>query len=137
MSFRAITNAFSSIKAIKLTQSAKLVLLALSNRHNQETGRCDPSVKTISEDLMISVRAVRDALRELEACDLIETVHRKARTGRGQKNRTNRYRLKTGAKSAGGMRQNLPTKKEILGSGLIKLDPQSDRRQFDHRQEVA
>src|SRR6056297_486919 len=24
-----------------------------------------------------------------------------------------------------------------LGSGLIKLDPQSDRRQFDHRQEVA
>src|SRR6056297_1190012 len=24
-----------------------------------------------------------------------------------------------------------------LGSRLIKLDPQSDRRQFDHRQEVA
>lgn len=114
MSHRAIRNAFAAIRTTELKPTAKLVLLDLSNRHNQETGRCDPSVKTISEDLMISERAVRDALRELEARDLIETVHRKARTGRGQKNRTNRYRLKTGAKSAGGMRQNLPTKQEIL-----------------------
>jgi hypothetical protein len=34
-------------------------------------------------------------------------------------------------------RRFLYTLAKYLGSGLIKLDPQPDGRQFDHRQEIA
>jgi len=34
-------------------------------------------------------------------------------------------------------RKNLIKRTMKLGSGLIKLDPQPDRRQFDHRQEIS
>lgn len=98
-----------------VTPSGKLVLFALADRHNQETGRCDPSLKTIARDLGICERSVRDGLRSLEKAGLIVTVERTQRSGRGKKNLTNRYRLtmpSMGAKSAGGMGQNLPTNQE-------------------------
>lgn len=110
MSVRAIFNALSHIASADISNSAKLVLIALSNRHNQETGRCDPSVARIASDVKISERAVRDGLRELERAKLIATVHRTIRTGKGKRNLNNRYRLAGTAKSAGGVRQNLPTK---------------------------
>jgi len=112
MSLTALKSAFQHISDVPLTPCAKLVLLCLANRHNQETGRCDPSIERMMCDLKISERAVRSALRELEAAKLISTVHRVSRTGRGKRNLTNRYRIRGGAKSAGGMGQNLPPKQE-------------------------
>lgn len=112
MSFTAIRSALENIKDAKITPSAKLVLICLANRHNQETGRCDPSLDRISDDTGLSERAVRNALRELEKNRLVTTTHRTIRTGRGKRNLTNRYRLRGGAKSAGRMGQNLPPKQE-------------------------
>lgn len=95
-----------------MTASAKLTLFALANRHNQETGRCDPSVETLSLDVGLSERAVRAGIRALEKARFITTTHRNIRTGAGRRNLTNRYRIlgvRGGAGFAGGMGQDLPT----------------------------
>lgn len=117
MSFTAFRAAASNMgKWPKgVTLPGKLVLFALANRHNQETGRCDPSVKTIAKDLGISERSVQEGLRSLEQEGLIVTVERVQRSGRGRKNLTNRYRLASvsmGEQSAGGRVNNLHPKQE-------------------------
>lgn len=110
MSISAINWAFGAIASTDLKPSAALTLLALAHCHNQETGRCDPSLATICSKTSLSERAVRDGLRQLEACKLIETEHRTIRTGRGKRNLRNRYTLRGGAKSAGRLGQDLPGK---------------------------
>lgn len=110
MSISAINWAFGAIASTDLKPSAALTLLALAHCHNQETGRCDPSLATICSKTSLSERAVRDGLRQLEACKLIATEHRTIRTGRGKRNLRNRYTLRGGAKSAGRLGQNLPGK---------------------------
>lgn len=115
MSFTALRAAFSHIQSTEMSAPARLVLLALSNRHNQETGRCDPSNARICDDVQLSERSVRSSLRELERLRIITTTERKQRTGRGRKNLTNRYRLKgfsSGAQFAGSMGHNMPPKQE-------------------------
>ena len=91
---------------------ARIVLLALANRHNQEAGRCDPSIATICADTQLSERAVQTALRTLEKLSIITTVERKQRTGRGKRNLTNRYRIGGGAQYAGRVGHNMPPKLE-------------------------
>lgn len=113
MSITALNRAFAAIECTELKPSSALVLLCLARRHNQETGRCDPSLARIAKDSGLSVRAVRSGLRELEANRLIQTVFRKATTGRGVMNMNSRYRILGTAKSAATLRQNLPPKKEI------------------------
>lgn len=113
MSFRAIKGAFASIRERKMSAPARLVLLALANRHNQETGRCDPAIACICADVQLSERSVRSALRELEKLRIIQTVHRTIRTGAGRRNLSNRYRLKGGAQFAGGMGHSLPGNLEL------------------------
>lgn len=112
MSIRALHSSFKHIASVKMSLPARLVLLALSNRHNQETGRCDPSIATICADTQLSERAVRASLRELEGLRLVSTIERQLRTGRGKRNLTNRYRLKGGAQYAGRMGHNMPPKLE-------------------------
>jgi DNA-binding transcriptional ArsR family regulator len=121
MSFTAFKNAMQNISMASVSPCAKLVFVGLSNRHNQETGRCDPSVETIAGDLGISERSVRNGLRELEKNGLITTTHRTRRTGRGKRNLSNRYNLKGGAESAGGVGQILPPKQEYTPSAFDDL----------------
>mgnify|MGYP003400215540 CR=1 FL=1 len=121
MSLTALRSAFAIIGSVEMSPSAKIVLLALSNRHNQETGRCDPSIKTISADTRMSERAIQYGLRELEAVKAIVTVERKQRTGRGKKNLTNRYRIAGGANFACGGVQDLRTKQEYTPSAFDDL----------------
>ncbi len=106
MSFTALKTAMKLTKGHGLGMPAKLVFMALSDRHNQETGRCDPSVKTIADDTEISERAIITGLRQLEKAGLITTTHRTIRTGKGKRNMSNRYRLKTGPMGTAG---NAPT----------------------------
>lgn len=122
VSHTALRAAFQNIATVEMSAPARLVLLALSNRHNQETGRCDPSNATICKDTQLSERAVRGAIRELEQAKLISTTHRVRRTGRGKKNMTNRYRLKGGAQYAGGMGHNMPPKQEYTASRVSAFD---------------
>lgn len=46
--------------------NAKAVLVALAHRHHAKTGRCNPSVETLSLMTCLSPRAVQYALRDLE-----------------------------------------------------------------------
>jgi AraC-like DNA-binding protein len=121
MSMTAFRSAMQIIATIDVTPCAKLVLIALANRHNQETGRCDPSIERIASDLGISARSVQNGLRELEAQNAIVTVERRQRTGRGRKNLTNRYRISGGARFASGMVQNLHPKQETTPSAFDDL----------------
>lgn len=121
MSRAALNTAFEGIRERKLTAAASLVLLVLANRHNQETGRCDPSLAMIAEDAGLSERAVRNGLRQLEKEKLISTIHRTVRTGKGKRNLRNRYRIRRGAKSAGTMGHKLPGKREYTLSAFDDL----------------
>lgn len=105
-----------------MSAPARLVLLALANRHNQETGRCDPSISTISRDIQLSERSVRNGLRELEKLGLIQTVHRQVRTGLGRRNMTSRYRLNGGAQFAGGMGHSLPPNLKLHARATSAFD---------------
>ena len=121
MSIRALHAAFLHLECKPMSMPARLVLLVLANRHNQEAGRCDPSVARICEDAQLSERAVRKSLRELEQLKLIVTVERKQRTGRGKHNLTNRYRIAGGAQYAGRVGHNMPTKQEYTPSAFDDL----------------
>lgn len=121
MSLTALRAAFGHVASNEMTPSASLVLLCLANRHNQETGRCDPALSTIAKDAGLNERSVRRALRELENLKLVSTVHRIARTGRGKRNMTNRYRLKGGVKLSGGLGTECPPKQEYTPSAFDDL----------------
>lgn len=49
----------------------RLVLVALADRYNDDTGVCWPSIKTISKNIGVSERTVYKAIDELEAAGLI------------------------------------------------------------------
>ena len=49
----------------------RLVLVALADRYNDDTGVCWPSIKTISKDIGVSVPTVHKAIRALEETGLI------------------------------------------------------------------
>jgi hypothetical protein len=63
-----------------------MVLMALADRYNQTSGRCDPGVTTIATDAMVSVRTVQMALLHLSSLGLIEVIKRE--------NLTSQYHLK-------------------------------------------
>ena len=77
MSYSAINAAFEHIEREAMSIPARLVLLALAKHHNQETGRGYPSLARLEKATHLSERAIRYALRELEALKLISTVERK------------------------------------------------------------
>jgi hypothetical protein len=101
MSITATNAAWDHIQARELPPAAALVLLALARRHNQETGRCDPSTARIAQDTGLTRRGVQKALRKLEELRIIQTVFRKRSTGRGRQDMNSRYRISGGANSAG------------------------------------
>lgn len=51
----------------------KLVLLALANRHNKDTGKCYPSMTCMADDTGANRRSVMRAITELEKRGLITT----------------------------------------------------------------
>lgn len=123
MSIRAMTWAVGAIEELDdISSKAAHVVVTLAWFHNQETGRCDPSIARIVERTKLSERTVRTAIRELEALRLIQTIHRKSRTGKGTKNLNNRYkfnRLGGGAPVAGRVGHQLPGKRNLGGAMLL------------------
>ena len=103
MSIRAINWAFHEIaygRGADLTPSAALTLIALAHCHNQETGRCDPSLARLAEKTGLAERTVRLSLRALEKAGLLATFHRKISTHRGRRYLRNRYNLRGAARFA-------------------------------------
>src|SRR5262245_53324048 len=68
MSIEAVNWAFG----LKLQPIEKFVLVALANRMNAETGRCDPSLARLSEDTGFSRSSIKRALDRLAALKLID-----------------------------------------------------------------
>lgn len=94
MSWRALSHAFAHVAAVPMSGPARLVLVALANRHHAETDRCGPSIAQLCRDTQYSEQAVDDALRELEALKLIITEERVQRTGGGPSPLLTLYHLK-------------------------------------------
>ncbi len=85
MSFQAMAWAVSQ----KLPCASKMVLVMLSDRHNGDSGRCDPSHDKLADDCGLSRRSVIDHLAKLEVLGLI-TVTNRVREGLKT---SNQYRL--------------------------------------------
>lgn len=70
---------------------AKLVLLALANRTNQETGLCFPGQELLGQECSMSARTIRRHLKTLEAAGLVRRRPRMLGEGRGRT--SDEYRL--------------------------------------------
>lgn len=62
--------------------TAKAVLILLANRHNHDTGQCNPRISRLAADLECSERTVRRALDELETKGIISRGRAKLEDGR-------------------------------------------------------
>lgn len=60
-----------------LTRLEKFLLIMLAYYHNDETGRCDPSVGRLAHDILSSERHVTRALQALHKKGLIGIVRRR------------------------------------------------------------
>lgn len=87
MSVQAMTWAFAQ----DVEPHAKLVLIALANRTNHETGTCYPGQDLIASECSMSSRTVRRHLRTLEERGLISRRARMLPEGRGRT--SDEYRL--------------------------------------------
>ena len=72
MSWEALKWAFTA----DLPSAEKCVLLCLANRHNQETGRCDPSFATLADDAGTSRRSVIRAVTALKLAGYLTAIVR-------------------------------------------------------------
>ena len=72
MSFQAIAWAVRQ----KLPCTQKIVLVMLADRHNGDTGRCDPSHDRLAGDCGLTRRSVMDQLAKLDSAGFIRTHHR-------------------------------------------------------------
>lgn len=132
MSMTALRAAFAHVANVEMGIPSKLVLLSLADHHNQETGRCDPSIARLQKATGLSERAIRKAIRELEVLRLVTTVERKQRTGRGKRNLTNRYRIAGGAQYAGRMGHNMPPNHNTTPSAFDDLAMSIEALTEDH-----
>lgn len=104
---------------------AKSVLVYLANCASQEGGECYPSIRTICRCVQHHDAAVRKALKDLVAADMLEITEQSAENGR---RRSNLYRLPvtslapTPAKSRGYPKAPTPAKSQ--GSGLWHFPPE-------------
>ena len=137
MSIRAMNWAYEQIEATDLTAKAAQVFAALAWFHNQDTGRCDPSVAKLVARTKLSERGVRLALRELEEKKLLSTTHRQQRTGRGKKNLTSRYAFRampqSGAQDAGTVGHGMPPKEQQTPSTFSDLAMVTEEEDFQPR----
>lgn len=70
---------------------AKVVLMVLANRHNPDTGQCDPEIKRIAAEAEMSTRSVYRVLEQLEVLGLIERQRRAG--GHEPGSQSNNYRF--------------------------------------------
>lgn len=72
MSFPALSWAVRQ----KLPSTQKLVLLMLAERHNKDSGQCNPSLELLADDCGLSRRSVIDQIAKLQAAGYLTVRHR-------------------------------------------------------------
>lgn len=73
MSFQAMTWAVQQDCG---SAPAKLILLMLANDTNSNTGRCDPSHKTLAVQCNMSISTVKNNIKKLEEMGFLTIIHR-------------------------------------------------------------
>lgn len=82
-----------------ITSSGVLVLTALAHFHNQETGRCNPSIARIAQRTKLGRSTIKRAIRELSDAGLLKVIYQKDRYKGAVKNHPNTYILASGGRS--------------------------------------
>lgn len=72
MSFPALSWAVRQ----KLPSTQKLVLLMLAERHNKDSGQCNPSLELLADDCGLSRRSVIDQIAKLQEAGYLTVRHR-------------------------------------------------------------
>lgn len=72
MSFNALAWAVRQ----KLGSTQKLVLIMLAERHNKDTGQCNPSLELLADDCGLSRRSVIDQIAKLQEVGYLTVRHR-------------------------------------------------------------
>ncbi len=72
MSFPALSWAVRQ----KLPSTQKLVLLMLAERHNKDSGQCNPSLELLADDCGLSRRSVIDQIAKLQQAGYLTVRHR-------------------------------------------------------------
>ena len=72
MSFPALSWAVRQ----KLPSTQKLVLLMLAERHNKDSGQCNPSLELLADDCGLSRRSVIDQIAKLQTAGYLTVRHR-------------------------------------------------------------
>lgn len=78
-----------SVRGIPAT--AKVVLWHLADRHNKDSGRCDPSQDLLASDCEISRSSLNNQLNALEKAGLIKRIQRS--NGKTKRKKTTHYIL--------------------------------------------
>ena len=72
MSFHALAWAVRQ----RLPSTQKLVLLMLAERHNGDSGQCNPSLELLADDCGLSRRSVIDQIAKLQEAGYLTVLHR-------------------------------------------------------------
>ena len=107
MSVRLMSWAFGQ----KIDPAPKLVLVALADHANGETGLCIPSQQALAVQCSMSVRSVQRHIQTLEEAGLLRRERRTRGEGRGRT--TDRYYLGDQHDNSGLTRQERPTNTTI------------------------
>ncbi|MFT2536388.1 helix-turn-helix domain-containing protein, partial [Escherichia coli] len=76
----------------RLPSTQKLVLIMLAERHNSDSGRCDPSHERLADDCGLTRRSVMDQIKKLEDSGYIRPMSR----AKGNLKLSNHYVLNFG-----------------------------------------
>lgn len=92
----------------------KAVLVSLADRHNADTGRCDPAIPRLARETELSESTVKKALAELVEAGIIEVERRQYENGAS---RSNAYRFPALASDTPGAGSRPPRGREPEGEG--------------------
>ena len=111
---------------------AKLVLLALADHANGQTGLCIPGQKALADQCSMSVRTVQRHLNTLESSGLIRREARMRGEGRGRT--SDRYWLRDQGDSSGPTRQTVTTNtthQDDQHDTAVVAEPEGNRKGTD------
>lgn len=111
---------------------AKLVLLALADHANGQTGLCIPGQKALAQQCSMSVRTVQRHLNTLEAAGLIRREARMRGEGRGRT--SDRYWLRDQGDKSGPTRQTVTTKatnQDDQHDTVVVAEPEENRKRTE------
>lgn len=98
MSRTATREAWDAVEDANISSKAVLVLVALAHFHNQETGRCNPSISRIEKRTKLTRKTVKRAIAELRQAKLLAVYYRKMQGAGGKMNLPNNYVILAGGR---------------------------------------